>query len=124
MTNEISEKSFKTTGSDIIVRALQNTQKDISNDMEKVRNNVEEVSKSASALSTKVSNEIQHGITDLHQQMHNMTTKEMLETNEIQRSVTDLHQQINNMMTKETLDKFFKTRERYNRARASGYAER
>ena len=49
---------------------------DISNDMEKVRNNVEEVSKSVSALSTKVSNEIQRGITDLRQQMHNIATKE------------------------------------------------
>ena len=54
-----------------------------------------------------MSNEIQRGITDLRQQMHNMATKEMLETNEIQRGVTDLRQQINNtrMMTKETLQK-------------------
>ena len=64
--------------------------------MEKVQNNVEEVSKSVSALSTKMSNEIQRGITDLRQQMHNMATKEMLETNEIQRGVTDLRQQMNN----------------------------
>ena len=57
----------------MIVRALQDTQKDISkmyNDVEKVRNNMEEVSKSVSTLSTKVSNEIQHlnrGVTDLRQ---------------------------------------------------------
>ena len=57
--------------------------------MEKVRN-VEEVSKSVSALSTKVFNEIQRGITDLRQQMDNMAMKEMLETNEIQRDVTNL----------------------------------
>ena len=57
VTNEILEKSFKTTGRDMIVRALQDTQKNISNNVEKVRNNVEEVSKSVSALSTKVSND-------------------------------------------------------------------
>jgi len=73
VTNEILEKSFKTIGRDMIVRALQDTQKDISkmyNDVEKVRNNMEEVSKSVSTLSTKVSNEIQHlnrGVTDLRQ---------------------------------------------------------
>ena len=129
VTNEILEKSFKTTGRDMIVSALQNTQKDISNDVEKVRNNVEEVSKSVSALLTKVSNEIHQGVTDLCQQMNNMVTKETLEksfkttgrdmlvlalqkvSNEIQhlnRGVTDLHQQMNNMVTKETLEKSFK----------------
>ena len=55
-----------------------------------------------------MSNEIQRDITDLRQQMHNMATKEMLETNEIQRGVTDLRQQMNNMMTKEMLEKSFK----------------
>ena len=57
---------------------------------------MEEVSKSVSALSTKVSNAIQRGITDLRQEMHNMATKEVLDTNEIQRGVTDLRQQMNN----------------------------
>ncbi|KYN33993.1 hypothetical protein ALC56_11657 [Trachymyrmex septentrionalis] len=55
-----------------------NTQKDISNDVEKVRNK-EEVSKSVSALLTKVSNEIHRGVTDLRQQINNMVTKETLE---------------------------------------------
>ncbi|KYN27426.1 hypothetical protein ALC57_03190 [Trachymyrmex cornetzi] len=109
VTNATLEKSFETTGRDMIVRALRDTQKDISNAVEKVRNNVEEVSKSVSALSMKVSNEIQHDVTDLRQQMHNIATKEMLETNEIQRGVTDLRQQMNNMVTKETLEKSFKT---------------
>ncbi|EGI58659.1 hypothetical protein G5I_13240 [Acromyrmex echinatior] len=63
VTNETLEKSFKTTGRDTIVRALQDTQKDILNDVEKVRNNVEEVSKGVYALSMRVSNEIQRGIT-------------------------------------------------------------
>ncbi|KYN28562.1 hypothetical protein ALC57_02020 [Trachymyrmex cornetzi] len=71
--------TFETTGRDMIVRALRDTQKDISNDVEKVRNNVEEVSKSVSALSTKVSNEIQRDVTDLRQQMLNMVTKEMIQ---------------------------------------------
>ncbi|KYN29526.1 hypothetical protein ALC57_01030 [Trachymyrmex cornetzi] len=116
----------------MIVRALRDTQKDISNDVEKVRNNVEEVSKSVSALSMKVSNQIQRdvidlrqqmlnmvtkemiqsSVTDLRQQLHNIATKEMLETNEIQRGVTDLRQQMNNTLTKETLEKSFKTTER------------
>ncbi|EGI68898.1 hypothetical protein G5I_02389 [Acromyrmex echinatior] len=72
VTNETLEKSFKTTGRDTIVRALQDTQKDISNDVEKVRNNMEEVSKDVNALSTRVSNEIQRGITDQRQQMFNI----------------------------------------------------
>ncbi|KYN16043.1 hypothetical protein ALC57_11712 [Trachymyrmex cornetzi] len=109
VTNATLEKSFETTGKDMIVRVLRDTQKDISNDVEKVRNNVEEVSKSVSALSTKVSNEIQRGVTDLRQQLHNIATKEMLETNEIQQGVTDLRQQMNNTVTKETLEKLFKT---------------
>ncbi|KYN26646.1 hypothetical protein ALC57_03982 [Trachymyrmex cornetzi] len=132
VTNATLKKSFETIGRDMIVRALRDTQKDISNDVEKVRNNVEEVSKSVSALSMKVSNEIQHdvtdlrqqmlnmvtkemiqrGVTDLRQQLHNIATKEMLETNEIQRGVTDLRQQMNNTVTKETLEKSFKTTER------------
>ena len=79
VTNETLEKSFKTTGKDTIVRALQDTQKDISNDVKKVRNNAEEVSKSVNALSTKVSNEIHRGVTDLRQRMNNIVTKETLE---------------------------------------------
>ncbi|KYN23149.1 hypothetical protein ALC57_04437 [Trachymyrmex cornetzi] len=133
VTNEILENSFKDRlqGRDMIVRALRDTQKDISNDVEKVRNNVEEVSKSVSALSMKVSNEIQRdvtdlrqqmlnmatkemirrGVTDLRQQLHNITTKEMLETNEIQRGVTDLHvtARMKNVVTNEILGKSFKT---------------
>jgi len=53
LTKETLEKSFKTTGRDMLVLALQ-----------------------------KVSNEIQHlnrGVTDLRQQMNNMVTKETLE---------------------------------------------
>ena len=80
VTNETLEKSFKTTGRDTIVRALQDTQKDISNDVKKVRNNAEEVSKSVNALSTKVSNEIQRGVTDLSQRMNNIVTKETFKT--------------------------------------------
>ncbi|KYN13715.1 hypothetical protein ALC57_14090, partial [Trachymyrmex cornetzi] len=116
VTNEILENSFKerlqdvaTNEEDMIVRALRDTQKDISNDVEKVRNNVEEVSKSVSALSMKVSNEIQRDVTDLRQQLHNIATKEMLETNKIQRGVTDLRQQMNNTVTKRMLEKSFKT---------------
>ncbi|XP_018366515.1 PREDICTED: uncharacterized protein LOC108763413 [Trachymyrmex cornetzi] len=55
---------------------------------------------------------IQSSVTDLRQQLHNIATKEMLETNEIQRGVTDLRQQMNNTLTKETLEKSFKTTER------------
>ena len=109
VTNETLEKSFKTTGRDTIVRALQDTQKDISNDVEKVRNNVEEVSKSVNALSTRMSNEIQRGIPDLHQQIYKTVTEEMLKTNEIQRGVIDMRQRINNTVTKETLEKSLKT---------------
>ncbi|KYN28494.1 hypothetical protein ALC57_02086 [Trachymyrmex cornetzi] len=80
VTKETLEKSFKTTGRNIIVRALQDMQKDnISNDVEKVRNNVEEVSNSVNALLMKVSNEIHRGVTDLRQQMLNIVTKETLE---------------------------------------------
>ncbi|KYN39373.1 hypothetical protein ALC56_06242 [Trachymyrmex septentrionalis] len=128
-TKEMLETNEIQRGRDMIVRALQDTQKDISNDVEKVRNNVEEVSKSVNALLTKVSNEIHQGVTDLRQQMNNMVTKETIEksfkttgrdmlvlalqkvSNEIQhlnRGVTDLHQQMNNMVTKETLEKSFK----------------
>ncbi|KAG5332831.1 SETMR methyltransferase, partial [Acromyrmex charruanus] len=81
----------------------------ISNDVEKVRNNVEEVSKSVNALLTKVSNEIQRSVTDLRQRMHDTWTEEMLKTNEIERGVTDLRQRMNNTVTKETLEKSFKT---------------
>ena len=77
--------------------------------MEKVRNNVEEVSKSVNALSTRMSNEIQRGITDLHQQIYKTVTEEMLKTNEIQRGVIDMRQRINNTVTKETLEKSLKT---------------
>ncbi|KYN27952.1 hypothetical protein ALC57_02638 [Trachymyrmex cornetzi] len=79
VTNATLKKSFETMGRDMIVRAHRNTQKDISNDVEKVRNNVEEVSKSVNALLMKVSNEIHRGVTDLRQQMLNMVTKETLE---------------------------------------------
>ncbi|KYN22395.1 hypothetical protein ALC57_05207 [Trachymyrmex cornetzi] len=100
VTNATLKKSFETIGRDMIVRALRDTQKDISNDVEKVRNNVE-VSKSVSALSMKVSNEIQRDVTDLHQQMLNMVTKEM-----IQRDVTA---RMKNVVTNEILEKSFKT---------------
>ncbi|KYQ50565.1 hypothetical protein ALC60_10342, partial [Trachymyrmex zeteki] len=85
VTKETLEKSFKTTGNDMIVRALKDTQKDISkmqSDVENVRNNVKEGSKSVSTLSTKVTNEILHltrGITDLNLRMNNMVTNETLE---------------------------------------------
>ncbi|KYN14897.1 hypothetical protein ALC57_12889, partial [Trachymyrmex cornetzi] len=110
VTNAL-EKSFETMGRDMIVRALRDMQKDISNDVEKMRNNVEEVSKSVSALSTKVFNEIQRGVTDLRQQLHNIATKEMLETNEIQRGITDLYvtARMKNVVTNEILEKSFKT---------------
>ncbi|EGI68530.1 hypothetical protein G5I_02817 [Acromyrmex echinatior] len=114
VTKETLEKSLKTTGRDTIVHALQDMQKDMSNDLKKVRDNVEEVLKGVNALSTRVSDEIHRGVTDLHQRMNNIVTKETLEKNAIlafqkvsdesqrlNRNVTDLRQQAND--TKDTL---------------------
>ncbi|KYN22270.1 hypothetical protein ALC57_05333 [Trachymyrmex cornetzi] len=112
VTNEILENSFKDRleGRDIIVRALRDTQKDILNDVEKVRNNVEEVSKSVSALSTKVSNEIQRGVTDLHQQLRNIATDmEKKVSDAVTHLTRDVTARMKNVVTNEILEKSFKT---------------
>ena len=117
VTKETLEKSLKTTGRDTIVHALQNMQKDMSNDLKKVRDNVEEVLKGVNALSTRVSDEIHRGVTDLRQRMNNIVTKETLERNAILalQKVSDESQRLNRNVTdqlandtKEELERAFK----------------